>query len=205
LHTTQTVSTAVDETVAATETTVQSLVSGPVATTQQTVQQVASAAARPSATPAPTTTTETAEQPIVGGEVAASTGKPSAESVLPFTSVHAVPLAPTRASNPTRPSRGRHFTATLTQRPTPAATVAGTGPPMHSPWSLERAPQKPMPGLPSSVTTLLGGSGASGSLLVAALLSALLLAAFGRPGARLRPRAEIFRLPDVLFQLERPG
>jgi hypothetical protein len=70
---------------------------------------------------------------------------------------------------------------------------------------LQRAPRAPLPNLPSSVSSLLGGAGTGSSLVVAALLGVLLIAAFSRSGGRLRPHTNVFRPPDVLFQLERPG
>jgi hypothetical protein len=71
--------------------------------------------------------------------------------------------------------------------------------------SVPRAPRAPLPGLPSSITALLGGSSTGGSFALAALLGVLLLMAFGAPGTRLRPGAAIFRPPDVFSSLERPG
>jgi hypothetical protein len=70
---------------------------------------------------------------------------------------------------------------------------------------LQRAPRAPLPSLPSSVSSLLGGSATGSSLVVAALLGTLLIAAFGRSGGRVRPQTDVFHAPDVPFHLERPG
>jgi hypothetical protein len=88
---------------------------------------------------------------------------------------------------------------------TPALSSAEPDDATRDRASVPRAPHDRLPGLPSSLTALLAGSGASVSFGLAALLGALLLTAFGRPGTRLKPGAAVFRPPDVFTSLERPG
>jgi hypothetical protein len=68
------------------------------------------------------------------------------------------------------------------------------------------SPKLPIPSAPFSlVESLLGGTGAGLPLLVGALLAALALVPIFGLGSRLRPFLDVFRPPDVLCQLERPG
>jgi hypothetical protein len=199
--TAQTASTAVDQTIGAAGDTVQTVVSSP------TVESAASAVASttPAAPTSPSTEASTALTPAGSDSTGSGTDTvrapaPTSEPVVGLTGVGTERIVPSATAHPARPAASQQGV------PRDAVTISvGTAATPYDRAAVQRPLDRPIPSAPSSSTALLGGSGASTSFVFATLLGALLVAAFGRLGSRLRVRPEVFRPPDVLFQLERPG
>ena len=204
--TAQAASSTVDQTIAA-EGTVGPVVSSPTSMIEQAAPAVDSVASGSFATPAPTQSTAPASagsDPGPPGSDTVPVPAPSSEPVVASTRVDSGRAGPPPTSNRRPPSPALRVTGARTAGQMGFATAKQATTP-HDLAAARRPPLAPIPNAPSSITSLLGSSGASASFVFAALLGAMLLAAFGRPGSRLRLSPEVFRPPDVLFQLERPG
>jgi hypothetical protein len=205
--TAQIASKTVDQTIATAKGDVATAVSPATSTVKQVSPALGPVAPGSSTPPVPTQSANPGSaggDPGTTGSGAEPTPAPASEPVVAGTRVD-----PQRTGLPTKSKRpapfpGHHVAVARTAHQTGFAIVTQSTT-RHGLAAARRPPLEPIPNAPSSLTVLLGGSGASASFVFAALLGALLLAAFGRPGSRLRIRREVLHPPDVLFQLERPG
>jgi hypothetical protein len=197
--TTEAVTRTVDQTLATTDDTVNMVASGPQSTLDAATRQTAAASITPSESampaPSPQTAPSTADAP--NSQTVTSS---SDRVVMVIRRVGEGTIAPPAGA---AAAQGPG-TSAVPQGQMPTSRTR-TAPASGKPVALRRSPRPDLPRLLFSLAALSGGAGGGNALVLVALLGTVLLAGFGRRGRGVFPDSDLFRTPDVLFQLERPG